>query len=133
MERLGEPVAARPGRRGVCTCVTRAHRWLRQRRAFACDMNISVCRVDQTEARTVLARRARPSLAQDELSALDLAFAPGCDDLHRLTVQAAASNRHSLTSHEKWRLTFDMSGGPKGAKRPLERPLDGTVRRARCG
>ena len=27
-----------------------------------------------------------------------------------------------------WRLTFDMSGGPKGAKRPLERPLDGGVR-----
>src|SRR5664280_1121553 len=26
-------------------------------------------------------------------------------------------------------LTFDMSGGPKGAKRPLERPLDGGVRR----
>ena len=28
-------------------------------------------------------------------------------------------------------LTFDMSGGPKGAKRPLERPLDGGVRRHR--
>ena len=27
-----------------------------------------------------------------------------------------------------WRLTFDMSGGPKGAKRPLGRPLDGGVR-----
>jgi len=27
------------------------------------------------------------------------------------------------------RLTFDMSGGPKGAKQPLERPLDGGVRR----
>ena len=27
------------------------------------------------------------------------------------------------------RLTFDMSGGPKGAKRPLERPLDGGVGR----
>src|SRR5712691_11124712 len=26
------------------------------------------------------------------------------------------------------RLTFDMRGGPKGAKRPLERPLDGRVR-----
>jgi hypothetical protein len=26
-------------------------------------------------------------------------------------------------------LTFDMSGGPKGAMRPLERPLDGRVRR----
>jgi len=28
-----------------------------------------------------------------------------------------------------WGLTFDMSGGPKGAKQPLERPLDGGVRR----
>ena len=27
------------------------------------------------------------------------------------------------------RLTFDMSGGAKGAKRPLGRPLDGGVRR----
>src|ERR1700716_2276442 len=27
------------------------------------------------------------------------------------------------------RLTADMSGGPKGAKRTLERPLDGGVRR----
>src|SRR3982750_3006809 len=26
-------------------------------------------------------------------------------------------------------LTFDMSGGPRGAKRPLERPLDGRVSR----
>ena len=25
-------------------------------------------------------------------------------------------------------LTFDMSGGPKGARRPLERPLDGIRR-----
>ena len=29
----------------------------------------------------------------------------------------------------QWGLTFDMSGGPKAAKRPLERPLDGGVRR----
>ena len=28
-------------------------------------------------------------------------------------------------------LTFDMSGGPKGAKRPLGRPLDGGVGRSR--
>ena len=27
------------------------------------------------------------------------------------------------------RLTFDMSGGAKGAKRPVGRPLDGGVRR----
>ena len=25
-------------------------------------------------------------------------------------------------------LTFDMSGGPKGAKQPLERPLDGNAK-----
>ena len=28
-----------------------------------------------------------------------------------------------------WRLAFDISGGPKGAKQPLGRPLDGGVRR----
>ena len=27
-----------------------------------------------------------------------------------------------------WIATFDMSGGPKGAKRPLERPLDGNAK-----
>ena len=27
-----------------------------------------------------------------------------------------------------WGPTFDMSGGPKGAKRPLERPLDGNAK-----
>jgi hypothetical protein len=32
----------------------------------------------------------------------------------------------------QWGLTFDMSGGPKGAKRPLGRPLDGGVR-FHCG
>ena len=32
---------------------------------------------------------------------------------------------HGLSS---WGLTFDMSGGPRGAKRPLGRPLDGGVR-----
>ena len=33
---------------------------------------------------------------------------------------------NSVTQKEA--LTFDMSGGPKGAKRPLARPLDGGVR-----
>ena len=32
----------------------------------------------------------------------------------------------------EWHRTFDMSGGPKGAKRPLERPLDGAARRRFC-
>ena len=32
-------------------------------------------------------------------------------------------------SASTWDLTFDMSGGAKGAKRPLGRPLDGGVRR----
>ena len=31
--------------------------------------------------------------------------------------------------HKFRRLTFDMSGGARGAKRPLGRPLDGGVRR----
>ena len=28
----------------------------------------------------------------------------------------------------EWDLTFDMSGGARGAKRPLPRPLDGGIR-----
>ena len=35
----------------------------------------------------------------------------------------------SFAVHVRRGLTFDMSGGPKGAKRPLERPLDGGVGR----
>ena len=42
-----------------------------------------------------------------------------------------ASNRNHNRFYELHHLTFDMSGGPKGAKRPLERPLDGGVRRLR--
>jgi hypothetical protein len=34
-----------------------------------------------------------------------------------------------LDSDSTRRLTFDMSGGEEGAKRPLRRPLDGRVRR----
>src|SRR3977135_1531932 len=38
----------------------------------------------------------------------------------------AASTEHFFSRMRG--LTFDMSGGGKGAKRPLERPLDGSVR-----
>jgi hypothetical protein len=34
--------------------------------------------------------------------------------------------------HVEWDLTSNMSGGPKGAKRPLRRPLDGGVSRQTC-
>ena len=34
-----------------------------------------------------------------------------------------------MSARRLWGLTFDMSGGAKGAKRPLGRPLDGMVRR----
>ena len=70
MERLGEPVAAGSGRRGVCDDATRARRRLRKRRAFACSMDISVCRADQMEARAAAARRAGQALATARPSAL---------------------------------------------------------------
>ena len=37
--------------------------------------------------------------------------------------------RRAAARRVSWGLTFDMSGGAKGAKRPLGRPLDGGVRR----
>ena len=46
----------------------------------------------------------------------------------------ATTTRGGTKCHTWWNrmffccLTFDMSGGPKGAKRPSERPLDGGVR-----
>ena len=39
------------------------------------------------------------------------------------------ANERSVCGNARNRdLTFDMSGGPKGAKQPLARPLDGGVR-----
>src|SRR5450755_3615610 len=54
----------------------------------------------------------------------------------RHTADAHDARRPKDARRLRWRLmawlllglTFDMSGGPKGAKRPLERPLDGGVR-----
>jgi hypothetical protein len=41
---------------------------------------------------------------------------------------AGSSDEHGAFAYGSFRrLTFDMSGGPKGAKRPLGRPLDGGV------
>ena len=37
----------------------------------------------------------------------------------------------SSPTRDQCALTFDMRGGPKSAKRPLERPLDGGVSRHR--
>src|SRR5450432_1011907 len=43
---------------------------------------------------------------------------------------AGLDHRAARTTYlANWGPTFDMSGGPKGAKRPLGRPLDGGVRR----
>ena len=39
----------------------------------------------------------------------------------------------NLNSDSTRRLTFDMSGGARGAKRPLPRPLDGVVMRLHSG
>src|SRR5580765_2579421 len=47
---------------------------------------------------------------------------------HLLLSRRSLSCSKSVAS-AMWCLTFDMSGGPKGAKRPLGRPLDGGVRR----
>ena len=47
------------------------------------------------------------------------------------TVAGLDHSAARTTCLTNWGPTFDMSGGPKGAKRPLERPLDGGVRRQR--
>ena len=51
--------------------------------------------------------------------------------LERTASDLLFGNRTTLgrTPMFLWGLTFDMSGGAKGAKRPLGRPLDGGVRR----
>jgi len=64
--------------------------------------------------------------------------AADCLSLHGLMLVLTASEdgtqaaRRRQAQHVRQRkkrdLTFDMSGGPKGAKRPLARPLDGGVR-----
>ena len=52
---------------------------------------------------------------------------PKSDELLSIAYRGATNDNVRLRGH----LTFDMSGGPKGAKRPLGRPLDGGVRRQR--
>ena len=47
-------------------------------------------------------------------------------EIMRLGIEG--SRRVHVSNSREWPLTFDMSGGPKGAKRPLGRPLDGGVR-----
>jgi len=65
----------------------------------------------------------------DRLSLHDLLLAfTALEDCTRATRPIPA--RH-VRQRENRDLTFDMSGGAKGAKRPLERPLDGRVR-CRC-
>ena len=57
------------------------------------------------------------------------ATSPSSACRHRRALQPEAGGRQrSGEATALWGLTFDMSGGPKGAKRPLERPLDGGVR-----
>src|SRR5690349_12201747 len=52
---------------------------------------------------------------------------PGVQDLQLWL--SGLSDPCNVDSHgAQWGLTFDMSGGAKGAKRPLRRPLDGAVR-----
>ena len=43
-------------------------------------------------------------------------------------VDGRAEEHEGCTADSTRGLTFDMSGGAKGAKRPLGRPLDGGVR-----
>ena len=47
----------------------------------------------------------------------------------RNAAQRAKRNLPLSPAVHRRRLTFDMSGGRRGAKRPLARPLDGGVRR----
>ena len=69
----------------------------------------------------------RPQLTDSQLPALR-------DRLARAVLRAARRLRVRIrlacsSSPRSRDLTFDMSGGPKGAQRPLGRPLDGGVRR----
>ena len=54
-----------------------------------------------------------------------------CGDLSTATrmetiTQQARPSQSKVGRETNGYLSFDMSGGPKGAKRPLERPLDGS-------
>ena len=88
------------------------------------------------------ARRRATERANEALRAHNSSEDAGSPDCARsvplnrrmLSTARAAANRtvpHSKRGQAKssrWDLTFDMSGGAKGAKRPLGRPLDGGVR-----
>ena len=77
------------------------------------------------------------ALKRADLSALKVTSAEGKHQRNS-ALQAAGDWLRCLSAEQRLALgltrriccalTFDMSGGPKGAKRPLERPLDGRVR-----
>jgi hypothetical protein len=62
---------------------------------------------------------------------LHLLILKGLQFLNEFSDGLATSDPCGISTHRVFsrRLTFDMSGGPEGAKRPLERPLDGRVSR----
>ena len=69
----------------------------------------------------------RSAYARGALTGPSSAFGSGARCDSKQEARSEVTKRAHL-----WGLTFDMSGGPKGAKRPLERPLDGGVRPQRA-
>jgi hypothetical protein len=82
-------------------------------------------------ARAVSTQRPRGAL-RSRHSARRYAWSPHepeqCGTKWRAALLEVIDCAGAPNARSKRGLTFDMSGGPKGAKRPLERPLDGGVR-----
>ena len=108
------------GSAGRCACDARARAAFRSTpcRRSCGNLHQLIAR-RSTAARSAL-NRLTFNCRHRETAASDVCFA-----LHSVYVNDGAALHFFANT---WDLTFDMSGGPKGAKRPLERPLDGGVR-----
>ena len=80
-------------------------------------------------------RRSKPAAREDNKHSAQpkqkMTLLPGAclrKAQSRKTARAGTCFAAKLIASQSWGLTFDMSGGAKGAKRPLGRPLDGGVR-----
>ena len=114
------------------------------------DANRALAKMRRSVGGCLTARQKRPLLTvnlDEHLRGWYVLGNDGCEKRHISTLgsgdvrplQLGRIELGKATAHElvnatgvHWRLTFDMSGGAKGAQRPLGRPLDGGVRRHRA-
>jgi len=127
----GHPLAAegRAARRALRSCRANASATAVRGKALAKQQSLWL--VPSRGDPTVSGPPTDGRLGRERLEIRRAATRDGSAGLRAHEERAVSSLDHSATRTTcltNWGPTFDMSGGPKDAKRPLGRPLDGGVR-----